>query len=201
MALQGYSGRPFPLELSHLTLEGNPKLEYLPNNRENIAAELRGMVQRWKDAGMPLNESARHPFSIWAKQMGGILKTSGEVGFLDNYDKRRVADDPKRNALAILASEVGEKWLKPDELVSIVADLGLTKQLISNNDQESPKSRARGLGVTLSDHVDEEFEVEDDDGTKIKLKLQKRRARFEGEPPRSRYRFTAVTPPYQVNAA
>ena len=179
---------------------GNPKLEYLPSNRENIAAELRGMIQRWTDAGMPLDESARHPFSIWAKQVGGILETSGIESFLANYDKRRVADDPTRNALAILALEVGDKWLKPDELVSIVADLGLTKQLISNNDQESPKSRARGLGKTLSDHADEEFEA-NDDGTKVKLRLEKRRSRFEGQGPHIRYRFTVPPIVQQSNAA
>src|SRR5208337_4502187 len=41
---------------------GNPRLEYLPANKERIAAELRGMVERWKAAGQPLDEDVRHPF-------------------------------------------------------------------------------------------------------------------------------------------
>jgi hypothetical protein len=179
---------------------GNPKLEYLPMNRENIAAELRGMIQRWVDGGMSLDENARHPFSIWAKQVGGILETSGIESFLGNYDRRRVADDPKRSALAILASEVRDNWLTPNELALIVADLGLTKQLINNNDQESPKSRARGLGKTLSEHSDEEFDA-DDDGTKVKFKLEKSRRRFEGQGPHIRYRFTVTPIVQQSNAA
>ena len=33
---------------------GNPKHEFLPEKRSQIDAELRGMVERWKTAGMPL---------------------------------------------------------------------------------------------------------------------------------------------------
>ena len=75
---------------------GNPKLEFLPKNQEIIAAELRGMIERWKAEGMPLDHSVRHPFSEWAATIGGILKANGIKFFLGNYGKRRVADDPIR---------------------------------------------------------------------------------------------------------
>jgi hypothetical protein len=52
---------------------GNPRLEFLPANKHRIAAELRGMVCRWKKAGMPLDENVRHPFSQWAKIVRGDL--------------------------------------------------------------------------------------------------------------------------------
>lgn len=81
---------------------GNPKLEYLPANREQIAAELRGMVERWKDEGQPLDEDVRHPFGPWAKTVGGILKVSGFTDFLSNYGSRKTADDPVRRGLGIL---------------------------------------------------------------------------------------------------
>ena len=83
---------------------GNPKLEFLPQNREGIAAELRGMVERWKAAGCPLDREVRHPFSEWAAVVGGILKASGVRGFLTNYGKRRVANDPVRAAIALLGA-------------------------------------------------------------------------------------------------
>src|SRR5262249_50240369 len=34
---------------------GNPKLEYLPANRTRIEAELHGMIEKWKEAGQPLD--------------------------------------------------------------------------------------------------------------------------------------------------
>ena len=47
---------------------GNPKLEFLPANRARIEAELRGMIQRWIDAGKPLNNKVHHSFGQWAKR-------------------------------------------------------------------------------------------------------------------------------------
>ncbi len=43
---------------------GNPKLEFLPGHRDRIEAELRGMVERWKAAGRPLDTKVRHPFTV-----------------------------------------------------------------------------------------------------------------------------------------
>lgn len=81
---------------------GNPRLEYLPANRERIAAELRGMVERWKAAGRPLDLEVRHPFSVWAKKVGGILRVNDFRGFLGNYGVRKTVDDPLRHGLGIL---------------------------------------------------------------------------------------------------
>jgi hypothetical protein len=171
---------------------GNPKLEFLPQNREGIAAELRGMVERWKAAGCPLDREVRHPFSEWAAVVGGILKASGVRGFLTNYGKRRVANDPVRAAIALLgASRYQEDWLKPEEWARQVAKLGLTKQVIPSGDQGSIESRKRGLGVVLSAHRNESFEVETD-SDRLTLRLEKGRQRFEREPPHVRYRFVVV---------
>src|SRR4051812_29384130 len=41
---------------------GNPGLAYRPANRDRIEAELRGMIERWRAAGCPLDGSIRHPF-------------------------------------------------------------------------------------------------------------------------------------------
>ena len=57
------------VEIRHADI-GNPKYEFLPANREKIGAELRGMIERWKAAGMPLDMDVRHPFSLWREPLG-----------------------------------------------------------------------------------------------------------------------------------
>ncbi|MDA7503923.1 hypothetical protein N8553_02955, partial [bacterium] len=171
---------------------GNPKLEYLPKNQNIIAAELRGMVERWKAEGMPLDHSAKHPFSEWAATIGGILKVNGIEGFLGNYGKRRVADDPVRASIALLgASLAGDEWHRPDDLTREASTLGILKQLLPSNAQETFESRKRGLGVVLSAHENETFHVETD-VEQLKLRLEKGRRRFDSGGPHVRYRFVIV---------
>ena len=171
---------------------GNPKLEFLPKYRTKIAAELRGMIHRWKIAGMPPDYSIRHPFSEWASTVGGILKANGIDGFLGNYAKRRVADDPLRSAIGRLGSSftTGE-WYRLDDLAREVSNLGISKTLIPTGDQETFESRKRGLGVVLSTHADEVFHVETESEL-LKLRLEKGRKRFDGEAPHTRYRFVVL---------
>ncbi|APZ90545.1 hypothetical protein [Fuerstiella marisgermanici] len=172
---------------------GNPKLEFLPQNRDGIAAELRGMIERWKDAGCPLDKDTRHPFSEWAAVVGGILKANGIRGFLANYGKRRVADDPVRAAIGLIGTSIhGEEWYKPEVWAREVARLGLVKQVIPIGDQESFESRKRGLGVVLSAHRNEAFHVETE-SERLTLRLEKSRKRHDGEPPHVRYRFVVVS--------
>lgn len=171
---------------------GNPKLEFLPQNREIIAAELRGMIERWKDAGMPLDHSARHPFSEWAATIGGILKVSGIEGFLGNYGKRRVVDDPVRASIALLGASMADgEWHRPDALTREASKLGILKSMLSSNAQETFESRKRGLGVVLSAHENETFHVETD-VEQLKLRLEKGRRRFDSGGPHVRYRFVIV---------
>ena len=68
------------------------------------------MVIRWKQAGMPLDESVRHPFTPWARTVGGILKVNGFSDFLTNYGQRKMLDDPLRQGLAILGATKPEVW-------------------------------------------------------------------------------------------
>jgi hypothetical protein len=60
---------------------GDPKLEFLPAHRETIQAELRGMVERWKEAGRPLDQTVQHPMALWARTVGGILRQGERTGF------------------------------------------------------------------------------------------------------------------------
>jgi hypothetical protein len=170
---------------------GNPRHEYLPTNKERIAAELRGMIERWKAAGQPLDEDVRHPFSVWAKTVGGILRVNGFRSFLGNYGVRKTVDDPQRQGLGLLGAQDPDKWLQAAEWAKHVSDLGLVKAVIPPADQDSEKGRARGLGVVLKAHNGETFQTETET-KKLTLRLEWRRGRFQGSDAQVRYRFVLV---------
>ena len=171
---------------------GNPKLEYLPQNREQIVGELRGMIERWKAAGMPLDRSVRHPFTNWAQVIGGILKVNGFDGFLANYGTRRVADDPLRQGLGLLgAAAHGNEWNRPDFWARETARLGLVKQIIPAGDQDGGEAQKRGIGVVLSNHRGEVFDVETET-ERLRLTLEKKRGRHGETDVHVRYRFVVT---------
>jgi hypothetical protein len=166
---------------------GNPKHEFLPANREKITSELLGMVERWKAKGRPMDTEVRHPFSLWAKTIGGILAVNGFKNFLTNYCTRRIFDDPIKHGLAILGAARPDEWLRPGEWAEIMVECGLTKSLIDANERDTEASRARALGVLLSAHTDEAFEAETD-SHRVRLQLKKARRRW-GREPHIRYCF------------
>ena len=170
---------------------GNPKHEFLPAHQEQIAVELRGMIERWKLAGKPLDEQVRHPFSLWAKTVGGILKVNGFADFLANYGMRKTVDDPVRSGLAVLGATQPDVWQPAADWALHATDLGLVKAIIPPADRDSDEGRNRGIGVVLSAHRDETF-IAEDDKHKLTLRLEKRKARFGGGEPHVRYRFAIV---------
>lgn len=170
---------------------GNPKLEFLPNHQEAIAAELYGMIERWRQAGCPLDHEVKHPFSTWAETIGGILKVSGFTDFLANYGTRKTVDDPLRKGLAILGAEKPNQWLRSADWAKHVAVLGLSKAVIPPGDQDSDAGRVRGIGKVLSAHESETL-VYDDDERHVVLRLEKKRGRFEEEQPHQRFQFAVV---------
>lgn len=171
---------------------GNPKLEFLPHYREQIAGELHGMIARWKEASSPLDTEVRHPFSEWAKVVGGILKASGFRGFLGNYGSRRVSDDPLRKGIGLLGAALHkEGWLRATDWARATVKLGVVKQVIPPGDQDSTEGRKRGIGVVLSAHRDELFIVETDKEV-LTLRLERRRGRFGESEPHVRYRFVVT---------
>lgn len=173
---------------------GNPKLEYLPTHREEIAAELRGMIEKWKEAGMPLDNSAKHPFSVWAKVIGGVLKINGFKDFLANYGTRKVSDEPLRRGLGLLGADLhGEAWHRADEWARRAVMLGLVKQVIPPGDQDTHEGRKRGIGVVLSAHRDELFVVETESKIlTLQLKKFRGRLRKEDNQPHVGYRFNVI---------
>ena len=173
---------------------GNPKLQYLPRYREEIAAEVHGMIERWRAVGMPLDDSRYHPCTEWAHVIGGILKVNGVEGFLDNYADRRVVADPVRNGIAVLGSHLLNKCLPISEVVAEVNRLGLMNPLVPQNERSTHEAHKRGLGKVLSSHENEKFVVqsEDEEDDRVVFRLEKVRRRFENGKPGTRYGFFVV---------
>lgn len=136
---------------------GNPKLDFLPRHREQIESELRGMIERWKAAGRPLDDHISHSMTPWARTIGGILTANGFSHFLANAGTRKTVDDPVQEALAILGVARPGKALRPAEWAKAIVDQGLVKTLLPINERDTPKARTRATGVLLRKHLDEEF--------------------------------------------
>jgi hypothetical protein len=171
---------------------GDPKLEFLPRNRERIEAELRGMVERWRKAGRPLDETAKHPMNLWAKTVGGILKANGFRDFLTNYQTCRVVEDIIRDALAILAGARPGEALRPREWSEIAVKEGLAKTLFRSHERDTEAGRERAIGVIFSKHQGETFNATTD-SKRIRVRLEGGYRRWSrGKRPENRYRFTVT---------
>lgn len=171
---------------------GNPKLEFLPKNRDLIEAEFRGMIETWKDAGCPTDEEVRHPMSPWAKIIGGILMVNGFKDFLANYRARKSVDDPVKQSLGILgAARPGEK-LRPMEWAKTAVDQGLAKILFSTVERDSEKGRERAIGGLLKNNLDVVVETSTE-SKRYRLQIEGGFMRWErGKNAHTRYAFTVL---------
>jgi hypothetical protein len=171
---------------------GNPKLEFLPRNRGRIEAELRGMIERWRLAGCPLDESVRHSMTPWARTTGGILRVSGFEDFLANQNARKATDEPIRRAIGILGAAKPGEALRPRDWARLTVEHGLVKTLILPNERDTEKGRERAIGVLLSPLRGEAFEA-NTETMRYRLRLEGGLRRWEtGGNPQVRYRFEVL---------
>jgi hypothetical protein len=176
---------------------GNPKLQYLPKHRDQIDAELRGMIERWKKAGNPLDDSFKdHPMPDWAMCVGGILKANGFTDFLSNRGVRRIQHDPIMDAISILGAARPGESLRPAEWGQVAVTEGLARTLFTQADRDTASGRERGIGVILKRHLWETFEIEretEDKRGRLKLRLRGGFRRWEnGKNPQTRYVFDVL---------
>ena len=158
----------------------NPRLVFLPKHKEDIAAEARGMIQKWVAAGKPHDdEAASHSFSEWARTVGGILKVNGIKGFLQNYGTTRITNDPTREALGRLGAWNPDQWLRTAEWVERIKALGLLKTLVPEGYRETDSSMATWLGKLFRIHDQQTLKGETED-KKLTLKLEYKRFRIGG---------------------
>jgi len=142
---------------------------YLPEHRTEIEAELCGMIENWKAAGKPLDESVKHPMREWAKTVGGILKVNGFQDFLTNWARQRSSQDKTSEALAILANSAqNEKseWLRLATIVKLATTEGVLSDLIPARYKECQNAAERELGKLLSNYLGQSVHYEEDGATK-----------------------------------
>jgi hypothetical protein len=133
----------------------------------------------------------RHPYSVWAKTVGGILRANGFRGFLGNYGVRKTIDDPLRQGFGILGAREPGTWLQASSWSKHATDLGLVKAVVPPADQDSEAGRARSIGVVLKAHQGETFQTESETKN-LTVRLEWRRGRFQGSEVQVRYRFVLV---------
>jgi hypothetical protein len=136
---------------------GDPKNEFIPKNRDQIVAELRGFIERWRQAGCPLDEEIKHPMKPWASTISGILRANGVHGFLANSSTRKMVGDPVLEALAILGGRYPGKALRPEEWARAAVKHGFKKVLFSTPEGDTEKGRERLIGVLFSKYLNVKF--------------------------------------------
>jgi len=152
---------------------GDPRWQFLVEHRDEIEAELCGLIENWKDQGCPLDESVRHPMKSWAQTIGGILKANGFQDFLANWDLQMNVNDATREALGWLAeaaiagaASAEPRWHRVDALRKMAEDQGVLGDLMEPRHQQSTTAATRQLGKVLTAHRDESLVVETDDGVR-----------------------------------
>jgi hypothetical protein len=181
----------------HKSPIGNPRLEYLPVNRNEIEAERWGMIDRWVKAGKPLDESVAHyPMGPWAKVIGGILLVNGLKDFLGNYSATRAVADPVREALGILAFHNAGSPKRAGEFVKSAVKEGIIKTLLPGVDQANEGAAVRALGHFFKKYAGETFTIHtpgDIGWEKVTYRLAKKQGRFDEPHPHFRYLFEEVS--------
>lgn len=138
---------------------------YLPEHRAEIEAELCGMIENWKAAGKPLDESVKHPRKEWAKTIGGILKVNGFTEFLANWAMQKSVHDKISEALALLANAAqSEKaqYLRPATIVKLATNEGILGDLIPARYKTCQNAAEREIGKLLSAYLEQSVHYEDD---------------------------------------
>lgn len=151
----------------NLHFEGNPERRrftipdpegYAREHRLELLGELIGMVERWKDAGMPQADvHSRFNKRGWGNVIGGILQANGEPDFLSNAEQAATQLDETRREfeelIAILAEHPQGTWT-PAELVAVCQRHNLLQAELGNG---SLRSQTTHMGNVAGRYVAEPF--------------------------------------------
>ncbi len=160
--------RSVVINLHHM---GNPKSRtfamndpeaYVQEHRQQLLSELVNMVERWKNAGMPLaTTQTRFNKKSWGNIIGGILEANGEPDFLENADEAAAAmDDTQRefSELVGLLAQLPKGTWTAAELTDLANEHFLLRSELG---QGTPRSQCTRLGVLAGRYVDERFGMDD----------------------------------------
>ncbi|MCZ6623585.1 MAG: hypothetical protein O7B35_05055 [Deltaproteobacteria bacterium] len=112
------------------------------------------LIQSWIVAGQPLwKERTLGSYEEWAMTMGGILRTAGIKGFLENLDDFYAASDTEGEIWELLVgkwwSRFHQKSVGAGELFPLALESGI--EITGNTDQ----ARRVSFGVQLRRHRDQ----------------------------------------------
>lgn len=160
----------------NLELSGNARrAEYAADDpigealaaRNDLLAELAGMVTAWNDAGQPIpDDAARHSTgAAWARRIDAILRHAGFRGFLSNQAESEHAFDADYDVLReVCALHHAEGLMPCMEWAGLLLNGPLSDRLHDRRGQpKSPASQRTTVGILFGHYVDETFEI--DEGT------------------------------------
>jgi hypothetical protein len=173
---------------------GDP-MEYLDKHREQLDAELRGMIEKWKKAGRPLLPDAPegHRMVDCTRTLGGILQVNGFKDFLGNYRSVRAACDPIGQSLGILAAAHPGQEMTAREWAALAVTQGLDNLFgPGSRSRDKVLSQEREMGWRFKAFLNHTVEFVTDDGGRLRFKLHKDKRRWNGSDPQTRYWFEPV---------
>ena len=131
--------------------------------RNELVAELAGMVLRWVQAGRPLPpDPARHSTSqAWAATIDAILHHSGFTGFLTNFEASEHAFDPRYQLmLDIVREHHAARATAAAEWVPRLERLLEDRFKGRRGNPRSDRARATIVGSLFRDYLDARFAVD-----------------------------------------
>lgn len=132
----------------------NSLIDFVATHRQDIFAELCGMVEVWKEKGMPTCDKPFR-FREWARYVGGILEANGYTEFLDNLESAASEYDKDSHEVGAMFEDVLGQNVTADRLYEICKSKSLFTQFL---DLKRPAS---ALASVLSRYVDKKVPLPD----------------------------------------
>jgi hypothetical protein len=143
---------------------GDP-VEYARRNRNEILAELLGMVSTWIGKDRPeVPVSCR--FRPWSRVINGILLANGIEGFLSGHLRDAREGDERQLALEELADARPGEYLRPGQWLGQASAQQLFREQLTGKSQ---RARETVIGNILKSCVDREVIVENVDANQCSV--------------------------------
>jgi hypothetical protein len=141
-------------------------LQYIKNNRGQVAGAIITIIRNWIEKGCPeYNGPNRCRFMGWLKVMGGILQAAGINGILDNHKAITTALNPESEGWARLVldweAEYGDRPVQAKQLVKLAENIDFFALKLSDNYGQGAQAQRVGMWLNKNkDRVIEGFKLE-----------------------------------------
>jgi len=149
-------------------------MQYVKENAVEIIAELRGMVEKWKEQGMPLRTNLNFRFRAWAQTIGGILYANGYVDFLKNIDSSEQEMNTEVHDLKDLAADAKNKYMSAQDW----AILAESKYVFSELKNKSLRAKSQFISAVFKRYSNDSM-CDDNNYFQIKQQLNQKKNGIE----------------------